>query len=293
MGVGRFASGVFSAWAFVLTSAWVLDRLALAQRSDLAGIVFAGVGLGIALVGTFCVIAAGPGVAAQWLWLGLGALTAVAIAPTLLLRDGARDTSAVVLRRQSTPTESNGCTSLVICYGMIGFGYILPATFLPALARNIVDDPRIFGLAWPVFGIAALLSTIVAARMFRHINRLRVWDVSHLVMATGVVLPSLWLSPTSIAIAALLVGGTYMVPAMIGLQEARARAPGDPTALLGLMTAAFAIGQIGGPLVSAMLGMLPAGHAAGLDHAFQAAAVALVLSAAHLFRLARPKPTEA
>lgn len=289
----RFAAGVFSAWAFVLTSVWVLDRLALAQRPDLAGVVYAGVGLGIALVGTFCVLAAGPDVGAQSLWLGLGALTAVAIAPSLLLRDGSRNSSAAVHRKQSAPTEPNGNTSLVICYGLIGFGYILPATFLPALARTIVDDPRIFGLAWPVFGIAALLSTIAATRLFRQVNRLRVWAVSHLVMATGVVLPSLWLSPTSIAIAALLVGGTYMVPAMIGLQEARARVPGDPTALLGLMTAAFAIGQIGGPLVSAILGMLPAGHAAGLDRTFQIAAVALVLSAAHLFRLARHRPIEA
>jgi MFS family permease len=286
----RFAAGGFSAWAFVLTSAWALDRLALARRPDLAGVVYAGVGLGIALVGAFCVVAAGPGVPAQRLWLGLGALSAFAIAPTLLLRAGSRDTPAVAVRKQSAPAEPNGSTSLVICYGLIGFGYILPATFLPALARTIVDDPRIFGLAWPVFGLASLLSTVVAARAFRHMNRLRVWAVSHLVMAAGVVMPSLWLSPTSIAIAALLVGGTYMVPAMIGLQEARARAPGDPTALLGRMTAAFAIGQLGGPLVSAMLGMLPAGHAAGLDRAFQAAALALVLSAAHLFRLARHKP---
>jgi MFS family permease len=288
----RFAAGGFSAWAFVLTSAWALEWLALAQRLDLAGVVYAGVGLGIALVGAFCVVAAGPGVEARSLWLGLGALSAVAIAPSLLLRDGPRDTSAVAIRKQSAPAESNDCTSLVICYGLIGFGYILPATFLPALARTIVDDPRIFGLAWPLFGMAALLSTIVAARTFQHMNRLRVWAVSHLVMAAGVVMPSIWLSPTSIAIAALLVGGTYMVPAMIGLQEARARAPGDPTTLLGRMTAAFAIGQLGGPLVSAMLGMLPAGHAAGLDLAFQAAAVALVLSAAHLFRLARHKQTE-
>jgi hypothetical protein len=99
----------------------------------------------------------------------------------------------------------------VICYGLVGFGYILQATFLPALARNIVDDPRIFGLALPVFGIAAALYTILAAPTLQHMNRLRVWAVCHLVMAAGVVMPSIWLSPTSIAIAALLVGGTYLL----------------------------------------------------------------------------------
>ena len=71
------------------------------------------------------------------------------------------------------------CTGLVICYGVLGFGYILPATFLPALAREVVDDPQIFGLAWPVFGIAAALSTVVTARCFGQSNRLRVWAASH------------------------------------------------------------------------------------------------------------------
>jgi hypothetical protein len=289
----RFAAGGLSAWAFVLTNAWALERLAVMQRPDLTGVVYAGVGIGIASVGTFCVVAAGPGVPSQWLWLGLGALSAAAVAPPLMLRDGPREPAAAAIRKRSAPAESDGGTSLVICYGLVGFGYILPATFLPALARSIVDDPRIFGLAWPVFGIAAALSTIVGARAFRHMNRLRVWAGCHLVMAVGVVMPSIWLSPTSIAIAALLVGGTYLIPGMIGMQEARARAAGDPTALLGRMTAAFAIGQIGGPAVSAMLGMLPAGQGAGLDLAFQAAALALVLSAAHLFRLARHQPVDA
>jgi hypothetical protein len=53
-------------------------------------------------------------------------------------------------------------------------------------------------------------------------------------MVTGVVLPSLWLASMTIAIAALLVGSTFMVMTMIGMEEARARAPDNPPALLGL-----------------------------------------------------------
>ena len=172
----------------------------------------------------------------------------------------------------------------MICYGVLGFGYILPATFLPALAREVVDDPQLFGLAWPVFGIAAALSTVATARHFGHVNRLRVWAVSHLLMAAGVVLPSLWLAPVTIAVAALLVGSTFMVVTMIGMQEARARAPGNPTALLGLMTAAFAVGQLAGPLVSGIIDLLPVGHRTALGSALQLAALALTLSAAYLWR---------
>jgi predicted MFS family arabinose efflux permease len=103
-------------------------------------------------------------------------------------------------------------------------------------------------------------------------------------MAAGVTVPSVWLAPVTIAIAALLVGSTFMVVTMIGMQEARARAPGNPTALLGLMTAAFAVGQLAGPIVSGTLDLLPIGHRTALGYALQLAAFALAVSAAHLWR---------
>ena len=75
--------------------------------------------------------------------------------------------------RQRAPTR--GTAGLVVCYGILGFGYILPATFLPVLARSVVDDPRLFGLAWPVFGATAALSTLMAGWWMRRATRLQVW----------------------------------------------------------------------------------------------------------------------
>ncbi|MFM9849743.1 MAG: YbfB/YjiJ family MFS transporter [Hyphomicrobiaceae bacterium] len=288
----RFAAGVLSAWTLIATSAWVLKVLSSADRADASGIVYAGVGLGIALVGLFCAGAARPDISAGELWLELGALGAISVAvPSLLL--GRRSVAAAPIA--STPLTSSTCAGytanrsagIVTCYGLFGFGYILPATFLPALARELVDDPQMFGLAWPVFGVAAAASTVVAARCFGRANRLRVWASSHLLMAVGVILPSLWLSPATIAIAALLVGGTFMVVTMVGLQEARAWAPGNPTAILARMTAAFATGQLAGPLAAAALDLLPVGHLTALGYALQLAAFGLAASAAVLWRLSK------
>ena len=100
------------------------------------------------------------------------------------------------------------------CYTLFGFGYILPATYLPALARQLVDDPQVFGLAWPLFGLAAAVSTIVVSWCLQNANRLRVWAASHLLMVVGVLLPCVWTSLPSVTIAALLVGGTFMVITM-------------------------------------------------------------------------------
>ena len=286
----RFLAGVLSAWTLVATSAWALQRLAQAGRADLSGLVYAGVGIGITVAGLFCLGAAQPGVAADQLWLELGALAALSVAiPSLVL--GRPSGASARSTGTATADTSGPCTGLVICYGLLGFGYILPATFLPVLAREVVDDPQLFGLAWPIFGIAAALSTIVAARLLARANRLRVWATSHLLMATGVLLPSLWLAPETIAISALLVGSTFMVVTMIGMQEARARAPGNPTTLLGRMTAAFAIGQLAGPVVSGILDILPGAHQVAVAQALQLAAFGLAMSAAYLWRLSRTNPS--
>jgi hypothetical protein len=103
-------------------------------------------------------------------------------------------------------------------------------------------------------------------------------------MGAGVLLPSLWPNGWTIALSALLVGGTFMVITMAGVQEIRARAVGDPTALVGRMTAAFAVGQIAGPIASSVLLHLPGGTANGLNLALQAGGASLLLSAAWLWR---------
>jgi MFS family permease len=275
----RGAAGVLSGWTLVGTSTWALFQLGQAGRPRLAGVVYSGVGLGIALAGAFCLVAAAPGVSSKTLWRDLGALALiVASVPVILLRGGSAAGARHVHHRG---TSSRALRMLVLCYGLFGFGYILPATFLPALARQVVDDPRLFGLVWPVFGAAAAVSTVLAGTGWVQADRLRSWSLCHVAMAVGAVLPSLWLTPLSLVLSALLIGGTFMVITMLGMQEARARAPNDVAMALGWMTAAFALGQLAGPLA---LVLAPADS---LDPALRFAAAGLILSALPLWRLSR------
>src|SRR5262249_60132949 len=110
---------------------------------------------------------------------------------------------------------------LVLCYGAFGFGYIIPATFVPAMAREFVKDPFVFGWSWPIFGIAAALSTLVAAAGTQFVGNRRLWAVSHLVMALGVSAPVIWPTIDGIMIAAFLAGGALLVPTMRAHPRAR------------------------------------------------------------------------
>jgi MFS family permease len=275
----RFVAGVASAWALVSTSVWCLAWLARFDRPAGAGLLYAGVGAGIALAGLYCWRAGAAGVAPDALWLQLGALALVGLlAVAVLMPRGA------TAQQASTNTPAGGVPwGLVICYGILGFGYILPATFLPVLARAVVDDPAVFGAAWPVFGAAAAVSTLLASVVLARVARRRVLAGSHALMALGCLLPVLHLSAFTVLLAALLVGGTFMVATMAGMQEARARTVGDPTRALGRMTAAFAIGQMAGPVLSSALSGSAQGFG-GLFIALAVGAVALLGSAWWLLR---------
>ncbi|MGJ7507011.1 YbfB/YjiJ family MFS transporter [Variovorax sp. GT1P44] len=285
-GVLRFVAGVASAWALVSTSVWCLGWLARFERPAGAGILYAGVGVGIAIAGLYCWRAGTAGVAPDSLWLQLGALALVGLIVVAVLMPGeAAAVGAAPAKAPTTRQASSAGTpwSLVICYGVLGFGYILPATFLPVLARAVVDDPSVFGAAWPVFGTAAAVSTLVAGALLGHISRRHVLAGSHGLMAIGCLLPVLHLSAITVLAAALLVGGTFMVATMAGMQEAKTTAVGDPTRSLGRMTAAFAIGQMAGPVLSSALSGSSQGFG-GLFIALVVGAVALLGSAVWLVR---------
>lgn len=274
----RGAAGVASAFVLVGVSAWALNRRAAAGR------VYAGVGVGMVVAGTVALGVGWAGGAAGAAWWLLGALALVVSAATwpALRHD---DPPAAARAASDDPLRPRTALALVACYGAFGFGYIVPATFLPAMARELVDDPAVFGWTWPVFGLAAALSTSLAAGLARGLPPRVLWAASHAVMAAGVLLPVL--APRSLAAlvaAAVCVGGTFMVATMAGLQEARRLAGPGAARLMAAMTAAFGAGQFAGPL---LLPFVPAGWLGAA-----AAALLLASAAALLLGVAAPRSLE-
>jgi predicted MFS family arabinose efflux permease len=146
------------------------------------------------------------------------------------------------------------------------------------MARRETADPAVFGWAWPIFGVAAAVSTVAAVHGGG--NR-RVWVVAQVAMAVGVALPAFWSGMIPIVLAACAVGGTFVVITMVGMQEARRiLGPRDAPPLMAAMTAAFGAGQIAGPLcVSAVVAA-----GGGFAPALLLATLALAVSAWALIR---------
>ena len=257
----RTLAGMASAWALVHVSSWSLQRLA---GQKLGGVVFSGVGWGMVLAGGLCIALMAVGATSSQAWIALGIVSlgvAGALWP-LVKSTGPLRSAAIGFH------WTGNAIRLVLCYAAFGFGYIIPATFVPAMARGIISDPLVFGWAWPIFGLAAAISTLFASRA----DNRRVWTIAAIVMAIGVVAPLVVPGFAGVLGSALLVGSTFMVITMAGMQEARL--VGGPP-LMGAMTAAFASGQIAGPLVVSALSHEPGGMAVALC----SAAALLVASA--------------
>ncbi|HXE66291.1 MAG TPA: YbfB/YjiJ family MFS transporter [Rhodanobacteraceae bacterium] len=277
----RLLAGVASAWVLVHVSAWALDRLHALGRADASGVVYAGVGVGIAGAGLLCMALMAAHADSMRTWQVFGVVSLVFTAATwTAFRGDARQTAAAGMAMQPLRWNTDR-VRVALCYAALGFGYIIPATFLPAMAHRYITNPAVFGLAWPVFGAAAALSTWIAARWLRVVDNRRLWAGAYVLMAIGVGLPVAWSGLAAILVAALLVGGTFMVVTMAGLREARAVAPESATAFIAAITAAFALLQVLGPLVVSALAHLRGGFDASL-----LAAVAVLLAAA--FALWRP-----
>jgi hypothetical protein len=243
----RFAAGVASAFLLVFISAWSLEHLASAGRPRLSGVVFAGVGAGIFVVGAICLVLERLRANYSDVWLVLGGFSLVlgiAVWPFFSIRDAAP--------AESTEKLVNGGLAaqwrLVLSYGLLGFGYIVPATFLPVMARAAFGHAGAVDLSWPAFGMAACLSTLAAARASSRLSVLHVWRSAQALMAIGVALPAIVAVPSALITAAVCVGGTFMVVTMAGMQSAKRFGGPGPRRLMGAMTAAFATGQLAGPL---------------------------------------------
>lgn len=280
----RFFGGVASAFVLVFSSALVLDRLAAAGRPGLSSLHFAGVGAGIAVSAILVsgLSMGGGDWRAQWLASGLFSLLALVVVIRLVPEE--REGSAAP--PPAAAAEAGGdrrLVALILAYGLFGFGYVITATFISTMVRMSPEIRDLEGVVWLLVGLSAVPSVALWAWIGRRWGNDRSFALACLVEGLGVALSVLSSSAIAVALAAALLGGTFMGITSLGLVNARALARGDPRRNMALMTAAFGLGQMIGPSF--------AGYAYGFGKSFLlpslVAAGALLVSAALSHNLLR------
>ncbi len=246
--IWRFAAGVSGGVLMVMAASTVLVQVPAAKRGIAGGIIFTGVGIGIALSGTLVPALIHIGLIQTWAALGLisMALTLAAwcfwpvtdrLAPAHHQGSGRRSAFELPF------------ISLYVVYALDATGLVAHMVFLvDYTARGLNLGITVGAGYWVLFGIGAALGPLVAGRIadtFGFRNTLRVFL---LVQAFAVALTVTYTTNLSLSVSSFLVGA--VVPGIVPLVVGRAHELSKSDLHLqrsawSLATVGFSVGQAG------------------------------------------------
>ncbi len=290
--VWRFMAGLASALVFVYISGWCLARLTAMGQPALAGLIFVGPGLGIAVSGLAATGMLAGGATAAIAWAAFAVLAAALTALAWPRLQGSVPVPAMSSAAGPAGARPATLAVLALAYGLAGLGYIVTATFLPVIARQALPGGSVWlDLFWPIFGFAIALGASVTLR-------LPPWDRRALLVgcyamqAVAVLTTVYWPTLAGFVLGSLLLGFPFTAITLFAMQEARRLKPHNASTLIATLTAAWGLGQILGPPLVAWLLPRSANAGQGFERALLVAAGALVLGAVLLLWLMRRHPLQ-
>lgn len=274
----RFAAGLAGGVIMVLAAPAVLPHVPPARRGWAGGLIFAGVGTGIALSGTLVPLLLQAGVVATWCGLGVLALGLAwtgwhgwpqgapvaadplpAVPPAVAIRPGL------------------ALAGLVAAYALNAVGLVPHMLFLvDFVVRGLGRGLAAGAIDWVLFGIGAVLGPLLLGWLADRIGFRAALRLGFLVQALAAGLPVVADGPAALVLSSLVVGA--FVPGIVALVLGRVQAllpdPAARSIAWRRATVGFAIGQAAAAYGFSTLFAAGAGHAI----LFALAAGALVLA---------------
>lgn len=242
--VWRLIAGVAGGFLMVLAAPAVLPHVPAARRGIAAGVIYLGVGLGIAASGTLVPLLLRVGVAETWFGLGVMASILTAFSWAWWPGDAQLDEEAPPSPSQP---DSAGLRALYVVYGLTAVGQVTHVIFLvDFIARGLNQGIEIGAVYWLAFGLGATAGPICFGLVADRLGFSWTLRLSLLLQAIALILPTLSTAPPSLLISSIVVGA--FIPGSVALTIGRARELSPPgrrahARAWGRCTASFAVGQ--------------------------------------------------
>lgn len=241
----RFLSGFAGGALMVLAAPSVLPLMPPDRRGLASGVIFTGVGLGIAASGTLVPLLLKAGLRETWWVLGLLSLGLTALAwPAWPSARPAGD--PVVQDNRAHGRSPLPLRALYLEYGLNAFGLVPHMVFLvDFVARGLGQGLASGAHYWVLFGVGAMLGPLLAGRAADRIGFRAALRWSFLIQAVAIAL-AVADHAIALGLSSLVVGA--FVPGVVPLALGRARelTAGDEArrrTAWSYCTAAFAVGQ--------------------------------------------------
>jgi len=248
----RFLAGLTGGLAFVLGADIAARRLAAVGQPQKAGLLFSGVAAGIAVSGAAVLPLDALG-GWQAGWAGLGVLGIVVAIPALAwLADAPAPRAAAGPAPPgpaARPADRFAVGLLWVAYLLFGLGYVVSATFLVAILQRAAGG-ALGPLAWCVVGLAGIPATWLCTWAAGRFGLLAALVGCYLILAVAIGLPALSTAFLPAMLSAALFGAMVVGVTMLGLAMGRRLTPASTARTTGVLTVAFGLGQIVGPVAA-------------------------------------------
>jgi len=215
----RFLAGLTGGIIMVLAASVVLPHTSPAKRGIVGGVIFAGVGLGVAASGTLVPLLLQQGLRESWYGLGIlsGVLTLVSWRNWPV--EAAAPNTAAAPHHARHHHQSRATTALLIQYGLNAVALVPHMVFIvDFVARGLGQGIAAGSYYWVLYGLGAIVGPLVTGHLGDRAGFGPALRAAFLIEAVAVLLPAVSTAPLSLIVSSVIVGGFTpgIVPLVLG-----------------------------------------------------------------------------
>lgn len=256
----RVLAGISGGALMVLAAPSVLPLVIPARRGLAGGIIFMGVGLGIAASGTLVPLLLQNGLKVTWAGLGMFSLLLTVIA----WKGWPDNTSVTTPHPTSRSLHLKSLKSLYVQYGLNAAGWVPHMIFLvDFVAHGLGQGLAVGSQYWVLFGIGASVGPVLVGAIADKIGFGNTLRLAFLLEIFGVAIPALSPNAFWLIASSLIVGGfvTGTVPLVLGrIHELLEHHPTYHAAAWKTATVGFALSQAAAAYVMSFVFSISGGN---------------------------------
>ena len=213
----RFLSGLTGGIIMVLAASVILPHTTAAKRGIVGGVIFAGVGLGVAASGTLVPLLLQQGL--QQSWHGLGVLSGTLTLVSWWNWPAEAKADTAPSQRAKHDRASPVVRGLLVQYGLNAVALVPHMVFIvDFVARGLGQGIAAGSHYWVLYGLGAIVGPLITGHLGDRAGFGPALRAAFLIEAAAVLLPTVSTAPLSLIVSSVVVGGFTpgIVPLVLG-----------------------------------------------------------------------------
>lgn len=249
----RIVAGFGSAMVLIVGGALVMVKLNFEDKTKAMGIHFSGIGISILaseLISQY--ILKDGSWADAWMALAIFAFI-ISFYSLYILSFDKEIKQEAVKHKLSKSIFTPYVILLILAYFTEGVGFVVQGTFLPDIINSLEGLDGYGSLGWLIVGIVGIPSSIIFMRLAHNYGSVNIIILAMSLQIIGILIPAFSTNMYLNLLSGALYGSTFIALVALFMHLGGKLAGNNPVALMGSMTAAYGIGQVGAPLYSVAL----------------------------------------